>query len=84
VFFFQAVTVAFDVENGGTVKEAVESGAGQDGVIGEDLPPIGEGFVGSDDDGVVALVAVADDLEEHAGLGGVQAMRSTLPLVRGR
>lgn len=45
-FFAQAVALAFDVEDGGAVQEAVEGGAGHDGIAGEDVRPFGEGLVG--------------------------------------
>ena len=70
--FFEPVAVALDVEDGGTVQEPIESSAGEDGVAGEDIGPVAEGLVGGDDDGVIALVAVAEDLEEEAGLCRVE------------
>jgi hypothetical protein len=69
---FEAVAVAFDVDDGGAVEETIEGGAGHDGIGGEDVAPVGEGFVAGEDDGVVGFVAFADDLEEEAGLGGVE------------
>lgn len=72
-FFAQAVAFAFDVEDGGAVQEAVEGGAGHDGITGEDVRPFGEGFVGSHDGGGVLFVTMADDLEEHGGAGLIEA-----------
>ena len=67
-FVTQAVGVAFDVDDGGAVKEAVEHGAGHGGVITKDLSPITEGFVAGEDDGGLVLVALTDHLEQEAGL----------------
>ncbi len=67
--FAQAVGVAADVDDGGLVQEPVEGGAGHDGVAGEDLGPVGEGFVGGEHDGPAGVVALGDDLEQQRGLG---------------
>jgi len=64
--------------DGGAVEEPIEGGTGQHGVASEDLGPVAEGFVGGEDDGVISLVTVAEDLEEEAGLGGVEAEVSDL------
>ena len=47
--------------------------AGHDGITAKDVSPFSEGLVGSDNDGVVFLVSVADDLEEHGSAGRVEA-----------
>ena len=67
-FVAQAVGVALDVEDGGAMEEAVQDGAGHGGVLAEDLVPVAKGFVAGEDDGPLLLVALADDLEEKAGL----------------
>ena len=72
-FFAEAIGVAIDVKDGGTVKEAVESGAGHDGVIGEDVPPVSESLVAGEDDGSAVFVTIRDDLEEEAGLNWFEA-----------
>ncbi len=41
---------------------------GHDGVAGEDVAPVAEGFVGGDDGGGLFFVALANDLEEQRGL----------------
>ena len=50
------------------MEEAVQGGGGHDGIAGEDLAPIAEGFVAGEDDAALGFVALADDLEEKAGL----------------
>ena len=72
-FFFQSIALAFDVEDGGAVQQAVEGGASHDRIAGEDVRPFGEGFIGGDDGGGVLFVAMADDLEEHGGAGLIEA-----------
>jgi hypothetical protein len=49
------------------MDEAIDRGEGHCG-IGKDLPPFAEWLVGGDEHGP-ALVACADQLEQHAGLG---------------
>src|ERR1700745_550592 len=49
------------------MDEAIDRGEGHCG-IGKDLPPFAEWLVGGDEHGP-ALVACADQLEHHAGLG---------------
>ena len=49
------------------MDEAVDGGE-RHGGIGEDLSPFAEGLVGGDEHGA-PLVAGADELEQHAGLG---------------
>lgn len=70
--FAQAVGVAADVHDGGFVQEAVERGAGHDGVAGEDVGPFTEGLVGGEHDRPARVVALADDLEEQRGLGLIE------------
>jgi hypothetical protein len=64
-----AAPVAFDIhlEDGGMMDEAVDCGE-RHGGIGKDLSPFAEWLVGGDEHGS-ALVAGADQLEQHAGLG---------------
>lgn len=42
--FFETVGFTLDVDNGTVVKDAVED-TGDDGDVGKDLIPLGEGFV---------------------------------------
>lgn len=64
-----AAPIAFDIhfDDGGVVNEAVDSGQGH-GLVGKDLVPFSESLIGGDHDGAM-LVAPADQLEEHGGLG---------------
>jgi len=71
--FLHAVGFALDVDDGGAVQQAVQGGRGHDGVTGEDVAPIAEGFVGCDDGGDLFFVAVADDLEQQRGLIAVES-----------
>jgi hypothetical protein len=71
-FFFEPVAFAADVDDGGTVQQAVQGGGSQHGIVGEDLAPIAEGLVAGQGDGLLSLVALADDLEQQAGLQRVQ------------
>src|SRR5437867_8830679 len=61
--FFKAVALAFDVDDGGVVQQAVEDGGGDDPVA-EDFPPDSERLVGGDQDGAL-LIAARDELEEE-------------------
>jgi len=61
---FHTVACAFDKDDFGVVKKAVEDGGGNGAVAVEDSRPLLEGFVGSEHDGA-ALVALADDLEKE-------------------
>ncbi len=65
----RATPVALDVhlEDGGMVHQPVD-GSERHGRIGEDPTPLAEGLVGGDHQGA-ALVAGADQLEQHARLG---------------
>jgi hypothetical protein len=63
---FHAVACAFDKDDFGVVKEAVEDGGGNGAVAVKDSGPLLEGFVGGEHDGA-ALVALADDLEKEVG-----------------
>jgi hypothetical protein len=75
-FFFETVAIAPDVNNGGTVQEAIQSGAGHYGVVCKDLSPIRERIVAGQDDG--PAIALADDLEQQRSLRGVQSQRAHL------
>ena len=50
----------------------VEGGRSHDGITGKDLAPIGEGLVAGEHDGLMFFVALADGLEEQAGMGRFQ------------
>lgn len=50
------------------MQEPVERSRGHDDVPGEDLAPVGEGFVAGQDDGLTFFIAFADGLEEQAGM----------------
>ncbi len=65
--FSHSVGVALDVDDGGTVKESIEGGGGHDGVAGEDVAPVGEGFIGGNDRGGLFFVAATDNLDEQRG-----------------
>ena len=64
-----AAPVAFDIhfEDGGVMDEAVDCGE-RHGRIRKDLAPFAERLIGGDEHGP-ALVAGANQLEQHAGLG---------------
>ena len=62
-----AVALDIHLEDGGVMDEAVDGGE-RHGGIGEDLAPFAEGLVGGDEHRA-PLVAGADELEQHAGLG---------------
>ena len=64
---FPAIALDVHLEDGGVVDEAVDGGE-RHGLVGENLAPFAEGLVGGDEQGA-ALVAGADQLEQHAGLG---------------
>jgi hypothetical protein len=72
-FFPHAVGLALDVDDGGAVQEAVQGGGSHDGVAGEDVAPVAEGFVGGDDGGGLFVVALTDHLEEQRSLIVVEA-----------
>ena len=67
-FFFESIAIAADIDDGGAMQEAVEGGGGHDGVAGENLAPIGEGFIAGQHDGLLLFVALADGLEQQAGV----------------
>ena len=48
--FFEAVRLAFNVNNGAVMQDAIQDGGG-DGDIGKDVVPLGEGLIGSEDGG---------------------------------
>src|SRR3954452_21411082 len=68
-----APTVALGVEfkNGSVVNKPIDR-RDSDGGIGEDLAPFAERLIAGDDERA-ALVALGDQLEQHAGLGLVFA-----------
>jgi len=70
--FFQSVAVAADVDDGGAMEQAVQSSRSHDGIAGEDLVPVGEGFVAGENDGLLFFVTFTDGLEQEAGVRGLQ------------
>ena len=76
--FFEPVTVAADVDDGGPVQQPVQRGASHNGIAGEDVRPIAEGFIAGQHDRGTVLVAVGDDLEEQAGFSSHRASGSQL------
>lgn len=64
-----APAIAFDVhlDDGGVVNEAIDGGE-RHSRIREDPVPLSKGLIGGDQHGT-PLVASADELEQHAGLG---------------
>lgn len=54
------------------MEHSVECGGSHDGITAEDLGPVAEGSIRSEDDGAVVVVALRDDLEEKTGLRMVQ------------
>ncbi len=72
-FFFETVALAPDVDDGGTVQESIQSGAGHHGVVGKDLSPIRERLIAGQDDGLAVFIPLADDLEQQRSLRGVQS-----------
>lgn len=71
-FLFEAITFAFDVDDRGTVQQSVQRGGGHHGVIGKDLSPVAEGFVAGKCNALFALIPLTDDLEQQAGLEGIE------------
>ena len=69
----EAVAFASDVDDRRAVQQSVQGGGGHEGVVTEDLAPVAEGLVAGEHDALFALVAIADDLEEQAGLECVEA-----------
>ena len=67
--FFQSVGVGVDGDNFGVMDESVHKSDNAGGG-GEDLAPLAKGFVGGQEDGLVA-VAAGDDLEEQIGVAVV-------------
>ena len=63
---FHAIACAFDQDDFGVMKEAVEDGGGNGAITVKDSWPLLEGFVGGEHDGA-ALVALADNLEQEIG-----------------
>ncbi len=55
------------------MQKAVEGGGGRDGVAGEDVAPVAEGFVRGVDGVCFFFVALSDDLDEQRGLVVVEA-----------
>lgn len=64
-FLFEPVAVAADVDDGGPVEQAIKRGGGHDGVVGEDLAPVGEGFVAGQDDGVPRQNTIRAQMEPN-------------------
>jgi len=71
-FFLEPVAVAADVDDGRSMQQPVERSGGHDGIIREDLPLVGEGFVTGEDDGLALFIAFADGLDEKAGVCRLQ------------
>ncbi len=67
---FHAIALGLNNDRLGAVQEAVEDGAGEGGVVIEDLGPGLEVLVGGQDDGA-AFVAFTDDLEKEIGTRSV-------------
>src|SRR4051812_41616651 len=68
--FLEAVALGVDVDDLRAVDEAIYEGDDAGGVR-EDLAPRGEGLVGTEEDGLVDVVATGDDLEEEIGVAAV-------------
>ena len=61
--FLETVRLAFDVNNGAVMQDAIQDGGGNSDV-GKDLVPLGEGFIGSKD-GRGLLIAPGNQLEKQ-------------------
>src|SRR5438445_8611623 len=66
-----AIALNVHLEDGGVMNEAVDGGE-RHGLVWKDLAPFAEWLVGGDQHGA-PLVAAADQLEQHAGLGLILA-----------
>ena len=63
--FIQAVGLAFDVDYGAMMQDAIQNG-GSNSDVGKDLVPLGESFVGGKN-GRCFLLLSGDQLEEEVG-----------------
>ena len=63
--FFEAVTLALDVDDGTMMEHPVEDGGG-DGNVGEDLVPLGKGLVGGKASGGF-FITPGNELKEEVG-----------------
>ncbi len=61
-----------DVDHGRAMKQTIEGGGGHNGIAGEHLAPFGERLVAGEDDRLLALIALADNLEQQGGLGTIE------------
>ena len=61
--FFEAVRLAFDVNNGAVMQDTIQDGGG-DGDVGKDLVPLEEGLIGGEDRGGL-LIPPGNQLEEQ-------------------
>ena len=68
-------------DDAAALKDAVEDGFAEVGVV-QDAPPQLERLVGGEDHGATAAVAVVDDMEED--VGGVGTVGETADLIAGR
>jgi len=50
------------------MEQAVQSRGDHDGIAGKDLAPIGKGLVAGQHNGLLFFVALADGLEQQAGV----------------
>ena len=75
-FLFQAVRLAFDVDRGGVMQQAIEDRARDHG-IAEDLAPRTEALIAGQEDRA-PLVATRDELEEEIR-PGLEKMGVRLP-----
>jgi hypothetical protein len=65
-----AVTVAVDVENHAPMEQSVKHGAGDHGIVVEDLAPTGDPQIGGQRDASLQI-SLADNLEQRGrSLGG--------------
>jgi hypothetical protein len=71
-FFTEAVTVSLDRDDSGVMQESVQSGTGQDWIVGKDLTPLTEGLVRGNNSGDAFFVTLGDDLKKHGSLTGIK------------
>jgi hypothetical protein len=55
------------------MEQAVQGGGSHNGIAGEDLVPVSEGFVAGENDGLLFFIAFADGLEEETGVRSLQS-----------
>ena len=67
---FRSIAAALNGDGVGVVKQAVENGGRQSGIVVKDAGPLFVGLVGRQDDGSF-LVSLADHLEQEIGSGFV-------------